>query len=75
VVGRADPNRPIPLLALDVGSGVPLQVTPTGVDVAGAIGLPEPAAPVSNALTLDGLATASGTFTFADVTVRYRESA
>jgi hypothetical protein len=73
LVGRPDAHRPIPVVALDLGSGAPVEVSPGGGDVAVTIGVPEPVTPGGGTLVLDGVASAPAQLVFSDVRVRYRE--
>lgn len=74
LVGRPDVHRPIPLVALDLGSGAPVEISPSGGDVTVSIGVPAPVTPVAQRLVVDGVASAAATLTLADVRVRYKEA-
>jgi hypothetical protein len=75
LVGRPDVHRPIAVVALDLATGAPAEVSPSGGDVAVTIGVPAPVTPVDATLVVDGIATAAVELVFSDVRVRYREPA
>jgi hypothetical protein len=74
LVGRADRDRPVPAVALEVErGGASIGVDPTGDDLAVTLGLAEPVHPADGPVLLSALATAPGSLTVDTVRVAYTE--